>query len=85
MPCRMKAARAMVLACLLFAAASPSISQTTTGRIIGNVHDQSGAAVAGATLTVTDVERGTVRTATTDDSGGYVVSNLQPVVYTVST
>ncbi len=85
MPCRMKAARAMVLACLLFAAAIPSISQTTTGRIIGNVHDQSGAAVAGATLTVTDVERGTVRTATTDDSGGYVVSNLQPGVYTVRT
>jgi hypothetical protein len=80
----MKAVQALALACLLFAA-MPSFSQTTTGRIIGNVHDQTGAGVAGATLTVTDVQRGTVRTATTDGSGGYIVSNLQPGVYTLRT
>ncbi|MGB9234039.1 MAG: carboxypeptidase regulatory-like domain-containing protein [Terriglobales bacterium] len=80
---RMKAVRALLLACLLLAVTVPSISQTTTGRIIGNVHDQSGAAVAGATLTVTDVQRGTARTATSDNSGGYVVSNLQPGIYSV--
>ena len=67
----------------MFAASLPLTSQTTTGRMVGNVHDQSGAAVAGATLTVTDVQRGTVRNATTDNSGGYVVSNLQPGVYSV--
>jgi len=78
MPCRMEAIRVLGLACLLFAATVLSIGQTTTGRIIGNVHDQTGAAVANATLTVTDTQRGTVRTATSDDSGGYVVPNLQP-------
>lgn len=83
MPCRMKALQFIGMACLLLTLTVPSISQTTTGRIIGNVHDQSGAAVAGATLTVTDVQRGTVRTATTDGSGGYLVSNLQPGTYTV--
>jgi hypothetical protein len=78
----MKAARALALACLVFAASPPLLSQTT-GRISGDVHDQTGAAVAGATLTITDVERGGVRSATTDESGGYVVSNLTPGVYSV--
>jgi len=83
MPSRMKAVQALALACLLFAISAPLFSQTTTGRIIGNVHDQTGAAVAGATLTITDVQRGTVRSANTDGSGGYVVSNLQPGLYSV--
>ncbi len=80
---RVRAARALALACLVFAISVPSSSQTTTGRIIGNVHDQTGAAIAGANLTITDVQRGTVRNAITDDSGGYVVSNLIPGIYTV--
>ncbi len=80
---RVKGARALALACLVFAISVPLSSQTTTGRIIGNVHDQTGAAVAGANLTITDIQRGTVRNATTDDSGGYVVSNLTPGVYTL--
>ncbi len=80
---RLKGIPALAILCLVFALSLPLISQTTTGRIIGNVHDQSGAAVAGATLTVTDVQRGIVRSATTDDSGGYVVSNLTPGVYSV--
>ena len=82
---RVKGARALVIVCLVFAISVPLSSQTTSGRIIGNVHDQTGAAVAGANLTITDVQRGTVRNATTDDSGGYVVSNLTPGVYTVRT
>ncbi len=71
------------LACLLFVTAVPVFSQTTTGRILGEIHDQTGAAVAGATVTVTDVQRGTKRTATTDESGAYVVPSLTPSVYTI--
>jgi len=80
---RMKGIRALAVACLVLAVSVPSFSQTTTGRIIGNVHDQTGAAVAAASLTIIDTQRGTRRTATTDDSGGYFVSNLPPGVYTV--
>lgn len=58
-------------------------AQTTTGRILGSVRDQSGASLAGATVTILDVQRDTTRTATTDDSGAYAVSNLPPGVYTV--
>src|ERR1035438_6414456 len=80
---RMKGVQALVMLCLVFALSVPLLSQSPTGRILGNVHDPSGAAVADATLTITDMQRGTVRTATTDDSGSYVVSNLTPGVYLV--
>src|SRR5882762_6493628 len=71
------------IVCLLLAVALPLISQTTTGRIIGTVRDQSGAALPAATVTVSDVQRGITRTVTTDDSGEYVVPNLTPGIYTV--
>ena len=58
-------------------------AQTTTGRILGTVTDATGATVNGATVTVTDVERGTVRTFATEGSGAYVAPNLQPGSYKV--
>src|SRR6267154_2496952 len=70
-------------ACLLLATNVPAFSQTTTGRIVGTVHDQSDAAVAGATVTVTDIQRATRRTFTADESGAYVFVSLTPSVYVV--
>ncbi len=75
--------RVLGIVCLLLAVAVPLISQTTTGRILGTVRDQSGAALPAATVTVTDVQRDITRTVTTDDSGEYVVPNLTPGIYTV--
>jgi len=75
--------RILGMVCLVLAVAVPLISQTTTGRILGTVRDQSGAALAAATVTVTDVQRGITRTVTTDDSGEYVVPNLTPGIYMV--
>ena len=46
----------------------PAHSQTL-GRISGIVTDSSGGAVAGATVTVTDVGRGIARIVTTDSTG----------------
>src|SRR4029077_1858477 len=66
---------------LLFSASA--LAQSTAGRILGTVTDQSGAAVAGATLVVTDVERGSSRTLTTDDSGAYAAPDLQPGTYRI--
>ncbi len=66
---------------LMLCVSAPLFSQTTTGRILGTITDQTGASVAGANITVTDVQRGTTRSVTTDTSGGYVVSNLIPGVY----
>jgi hypothetical protein len=58
-------------------------SQTTTGRILGTVTDQTGAGVAGAAVVITDVQRGATRAAATDASGNYVAAQLQPGVYKV--
>src|ERR1039457_956047 len=66
---------------LLFSASA--LAQSTTGRILGTLTDQSGAAVAGATVVVTDVQRGTSRTATTDESGAYAAPDLQPGTYKI--
>jgi hypothetical protein len=58
-------------------------SQRNTGRILGNVSDQSGGAMVGATVTVKDVQRGVVRTLITDDAGTYVAPDLLPGTYDV--
>jgi hypothetical protein len=78
-----KGIRVLGIVCLVLAVAVPLISQTTTGRILGTVSDQSGATVAGAAVVVTDVQRGTTRAVATDASGDYVVTELQPGVYKV--
>jgi hypothetical protein len=61
----------------------PALAQSTTGRMLGSITDQSGASVAGATVVVTDTQRGTSRTLTTDASGDYVAADLIPGTYKI--
>jgi len=68
---------------MLLALPVSSPAQSTSGRILGTVTDQSGAAVAGASVAIMDVQRGTSRTVTTDETGGYVAPDLQPGTYKV--
>src|ERR1700682_1286695 len=68
--------------CLLIASA-PAFPQGNTGRILGVVIDQSGGYVANATVVVTDVQRGTSRNLTTDDSGSYEAIGLLPGTYSI--
>ena len=68
---------------LLLLICSPLLSQTYNGRILGNVTDQSGAAVNGATVTITDVQRGAARVLSTDEAGLYVAPDLPPGTYKV--
>jgi len=75
--------RVLGIVCLVLAVSVPMLSQTTTGRILGTVSDQSGANVAGAAVVITDVQRGTTRAVATDDSGNYAAPQLQPGVYKV--
>jgi hypothetical protein len=58
-------------------------AQTNTGRILGTVTDPSGATVAGATVTITDVQRGASRSLTTTQTGEYVAPDLMPGMYKV--
>jgi hypothetical protein len=75
--------RVLGMVCLILALAVPLISQTTSGRILGSVSDQSGAAVAGAAVVITDVQHGTTRAVATDASGTYAAPELQPGTYKV--
>ncbi|HXU19506.1 MAG TPA: TonB-dependent receptor [Verrucomicrobiae bacterium] len=61
----------------------PAFSQLNLGSISGTVTDTSGAVITGATVTVTDVERGVSRTLTTDTAGQYSAPSLTPGSYSV--
>src|SRR5437588_4315803 len=61
----------------------PLFSQANQGTIQGGVFDQTGGAIAGATVSVIDVARGVTRALTTDASGEYVAPSLLPGTYTV--
>jgi len=61
----------------------PAYPQGNTARIEGGVTDQSGGNVAGATVTITDVQRGIPRNVVTDKDGEYVAPDLLPGTYTV--
>jgi hypothetical protein len=61
----------------------PVYSQTTTGRILGSVHDSQDASIVGAKITVTDTLRGTSRVISTDETGEYVAADLPPSTYKV--
>ena len=63
--------------------AVPMFSQTANGRISGTVKDQTGGAIVGAAVTVTDVARGLARNLTSDEAGAYLAPNLLPGNYTV--
>jgi carboxypeptidase family protein/TonB-dependent receptor-like protein len=76
-----RAAVALSLAGLLMGA--PSEAQVTTGTIAGSVKDEQDAAVPGAKVTITEVNKGTVGTYTTDADGSFQAPFLIPGTYDV--
>jgi hypothetical protein len=75
-----KVVSAIVALCVL---PSLLLAQVNQGRLIGAVTDQSGGAIVGATVTVTDVQKNVSRTLTTDSAGEYVAPNLDPDTYSI--
>src|SRR5436190_8389033 len=74
-----------IIATLALIAATSAIAHAQNdGRFSGAVLDPSGAVVAGATVTIKNERTGAVKTATTDASGRYLVTGLQPSTYTIS-
>src|SRR6266849_1438838 len=68
---------------VVFLASVPLFSQGSAGRIDGTITDQTGGAIVGAKVTVTDVPRGVARALTTDSAGAYSAPNLIPGTYSV--
>lgn len=81
----MKKVFMFVLAMTLAMFATSAMAQSsTTGSIEGTVTDPNGAAVKGATVTVTSPNMITPKSATTGDDGRYQISALPPGIYKVA-
>src|SRR3954447_20285005 len=80
--CTLATLAAFLLACVAVNVPCAS-AQAVYGSIIGTVTDPSGAAVAGAKVTVTDQAKGTSTSTVTNDTGNYSVTHLIPDTYTV--
>lgn len=70
------------VATALFAAGANA--QDATGRIVGNITDQSGALIAGAKVTVQNTNTGSVQETESDKDGFYQVLSLPIGTYTVT-
>ncbi|HXN22771.1 MAG TPA: carboxypeptidase regulatory-like domain-containing protein [Candidatus Dormibacteraeota bacterium] len=73
--------KALLILSGLFWMVSTATAQVTNSTILGAVTDQSGAVVADAEVTVTDLATGNQRTVKTGVDGGYIVENLKPGSY----
>jgi len=77
------AARVSIFTILLFSLGGlPTFAQFLSG-IEGSVRDQSGALIAGATVTVTDTRLGVEKTATTSEAGYFRIDSIAASTYTV--
>jgi len=73
----------LVIAAVCIFESTPSAAQAVYGSIFGTVTDRSGAAVVGAKLTVTSVQKGTKFETTSSAAGNYNVTHLIPDRYDV--
>jgi len=62
---------------------APGWAQTSTAQINGTVRDQSGAVLPGADVTATQVATGAKRSAVTNETGSYTLTNLPIGPYTL--
>src|SRR5580704_3090410 len=78
---KMKKLLQLFVLSLAVAMASICSAQTVTARLTGTITDPNGAAVVGATVSITNTATGQVSTAQTNDQGYYVVPALTPGQY----
>src|SRR5215469_15931145 len=69
---------AIYCALALLLTAASLLGQANLARISGTVRDQSGGSVAGATVSITDADRGAERNVMTDEAGNFVLPGLLP-------
>lgn len=78
------AARAAVVALSLIGPLGTAVqAQVTTGTITGTVKDTAGALIGGATVVVTETDKHTSSSVTTDSDGSYIAPFLIPGTYEV--
>jgi len=74
----------VALAAIIFLFPKSAFNQQVSGTITGYVTDPSGAAIPGASVTVTNVQTGVSTERTSEATGAYTFTNLIPGTYTVA-
>jgi Carboxypeptidase regulatory-like domain len=72
-----------VVVCLATLCLSPAVFGQAIGSFSGTITDKTGAPISGATVSATSQNTGAVRSATTDDTGHYVLPSLPVGLYTL--
>lgn len=85
----MSGKRAVVIlaACFCFFALTPTAlfpQASNTGSVAGTIADPQGAAVAGATVTITDKATNIPRSDTTNEAGRYIFVDVPPGTYNLA-
>ncbi|HEY0788686.1 MAG TPA: carboxypeptidase-like regulatory domain-containing protein, partial [Thermoanaerobaculia bacterium] len=75
---------ALYLLVLCFSVSVSLLAQSSGGSITGTVSDESGAFLPGVTITATDAEKGTVRTAVTNERGAFALPLVPVGTYDVT-
>ena len=82
---RLSLAAALTLSSPVLSGAPAAWAQSiSTAQLTGVVRDPTGAAIPGATITVSDSSKGFSRTVTSNSSGNYEVVQLPPGGYTIT-
>src|SRR6202522_3619866 len=79
-----RTARSVIFGLGVLLLSFPTFSQSSTGRILGDVRDPSDALIVGAAVEISDVQRGVTRSLETDRAGEYVAPNLEPGFYKIT-
>ena len=84
MPSLTFAQRLVFCVLLVSLMAIPALPQASTGSVSGTVRDQSGAAVPGASVALTNTATNVASKSTTNESGYYLFPGVNPGPYTLS-
>ncbi|HWT04107.1 MAG TPA: carboxypeptidase regulatory-like domain-containing protein [Pyrinomonadaceae bacterium] len=68
---------------LVFALSQLALGQTSKGFVVGTVVDPNGAAIAGATVKITNTETGVSRDTVSQDDGSFRLDAVDPGTYSV--
>ena len=79
----MKWGRVVIIAACAVFLTTAGYAQAVYGTIFGSVVDNTGAAIPGATISITDTNKGTTVTATANEAGEFTVGHLIPDTYDV--
>jgi hypothetical protein len=80
---RLSRAAGVILVALL--AAAPVAAQSALGTLRGKIADEQGGALPGVTVTVRHTETNTIQSMVTNPEGQYVLPNLRPCKYYITT